>query len=281
MSDVLRENTTFALNKVKAARNILDISYHDAAAAFCEKKHGHINSSDVYDLYCELAGDDNITDSPSEFAMFCREFASVGMLDFDDDRISGREVSSQPPKVAYLRNSFADKAYSVFSRSFNFVTAVYFSGFSEPCEEVYYERASHAMLPIYNSRDGTLMSLYKLLLKYDLRIVSACNVTMNDETVMRYALASKNLPPEMNGKFMDISVVLTDTKMCGTLLHSLELLGAEIIMMNSYPLDYTDDRYGLILQLDMSNSDINAMRLFLEGSRIRHDMIGSYNITNN
>lgn len=281
MSEVLRENTAFALQKIRAARNILDISYHDAAVAFFEKKHGHVSSGDAYDLYCELSSNLDIAGSPYEFAFFCREFASVGGLDFDDDRPSGREVSSQPPKVAYLRNSFADKAYSVFSRSFNFVTAVYFSGFSEPCEEVYYERASHAMLPIYNSRDGTLMSLYKLLLKYDLRIVSACNVTMNDETIMRYALASKNLPPEMNGRFMDISVVLTDNKMCGTLLHSLELLGAEIIMMNSYPLDYTDDRYGLILQLDMSNSDINSLRLFLEGSKIRHDMIGSYNITNN
>lgn len=101
---------------------------------------------------------------------------------------------------------------------------------------------------------------------------------MGDESAMRYALTAKSLPTGMDKRHVDLSVVLSDNKNIGALLHSLEILGAVTVLINSFPLDYTDERRGLILQLDMKSASIDALRLFLEGSRVSHDIIGNYDI---
>ena len=264
MNESLRENIIFAWHKKEAARKLSDISYNEAATSYCEDNSGRASVNDAAELFHEMTDSSLSHDGIStEFAHFCREFAAVVNIS---------------PRIAYLRNSFSDKAYNAFSQSFRFVTAVYFSGFEEPCEEVYYERCSHAMIPVYNSHDGILMSLYKLLLKYDLKIVSACNIGMGDESAMRYALTAKSLPSGMDKRYVDLSVVLSDSKNIGALLHSLEILGAVTVLINSFPLDYTDERRGLIMQLDMKSASTDALRLFLEGSRISHDIIGTYDI---
>ena len=277
MNESLRENIIFAWHKKEAARKLSDISYNEAAALYCEDNSGRASVNDAAELFHEMTDSSLSHDGIStEFAHFCREFAAVVKLNFDDDH--DETTSDISPRIAYLRNSFSDKAYNAFSKSFRFVTAVYFSGFEEPCEEVYYERCSHAMIPVYNSHDGILMSLYKLLLKYDLKIVSACNIGMGDESAMRYALTAKSLPAGMDKRYVDLSVVLSDSKNIGALLHSLEILGAVTVLINSFPLDYTDERRGLIMQLDMKSASTDALRLFLEGSRVSHDIIGNYDI---
>lgn len=282
MNESLRENILFASDKKAAARKLLDIMYSEAALDYSDTVSRNADCEEILEVFSGLFKGDKECETV-EFAHFCREAAkSIKPYFYDEDRIDDvSHINALPPRVAYLRNGFSDKAYSKFSESFGVLTAVYFSGFSEPCEEVYYERCTHALLPIYNSRDGMVMSLYKLLLKYDLKIVSACDIEMNDESVMRYVLAAKNLPHDTEKSFADVSIVVDENCSLGAILYSLEILGAEIIMMNSYPLEYTNDGHGLILQLDMTSSDIEVLRVFLEGSRIRHDIIGCYNLTNN
>lgn len=278
MNESLRENIGFAYRKKIAARNLTDISYNEAALRYLEDNSNTASGDDAAALFREITDcqfpDFNML---PEFAYFCREFTSVVDLNSHLDTSDDSDIMALS-EVAYLRNTFSDKAYAVFTRNYKLVKAVYFSGMEEACEEVYYERCSHAVIPIYNSVDGILMSLYKLLLKYDLKVISACNISMNDESKMKYVLAVKNLPQRLNGRYIDFSVVLTDNRSYTALLNSLEILGAEIVMINSFPLDYTDERYGLILQLDMKTSSTEAIRLFLEGSKIRYNIIGNYNL---
>ncbi len=101
---------------------------------------------------------------------------------------------------------------------------------------------------------------------------------MNDESKMKYALAAKNIPQKLSGRYIDFSVVSTDNGNYVALIRALEILGAEIVMINSFPLDYTDEKCGLIIQLDMKKSCTEAIRLYLEGSKIRYNIIGNYNI---
>lgn len=264
--NIFRENIDFVRRKNDSARVILNSTYRDAAALFREKNTLPVDCDDAVRLFYEING--NNIEAGTSF-----EFASELPIKFFES-----EEDEYIPKIAYLQNTFSDKAYSRFSQNFSFIAAIYFTEFREVCEEVYYGRCSHALLPIYNSRDGMLMSFYRLILKYDLRIISVCDIKMADESVMRYALLSKNLPQKLNSMYLDISVVLTDNNSCGRLVSSLEILGAEVVMLNSYPLEYSDDRNGLILQLDIASSEINAVVLYLEGSKFRYNILGSYDI---
>ncbi len=278
MNESLRENISFAYRKKKAARNLTDISYKEAALRYFEDNSNVGDVEDAAVLFREIS-DHAFTgeEISTEFAYFCREFSSVGNLN-SSLNIHDEDETTDVAQVAYLRNTFSDKAYNIFSRNYKLVKAAYFSGIEEACEEVYYERCSHAVIPVYNSVDGILMSLYKLLIKYDLKIVSACNVSMNDESKMKYALAAKNIPQKLSGRYIDFSVVSTDNGNYVALIRALEILGAEIVMINSFPLDYTDEKCGLIIQLDMKKSCTEAIRLYLEGSKIRYNIIGNYNI---
>ena len=272
--NIFNENINFARRKNDSARIILNTTYLDAAAMFREQNTMPADCDDVVRLFYEINGNNMEASTTFEFAFFCRAFASEIPIKF----FESEEDDEYVPKIAYLQNTFSDKAYSRFSQNFSFIAAIYFTEFREVCEEVYYGRCSHALLPIYNSRDGMLMSFYRLILKYDLKIISVCNIKMTDESVMRYALLSKNLPRKLTSKYIDISVVLTDSNSCGRLVSSLEILGAEVVMLNSYPLEYSDDGNGLILQLDISSSKINAVVLYLEGSKFRYNILGNYDI---
>lgn len=271
---IFKDNIKLVRRKNESARVILNSTYRDAAILFREENPLPAECEDAVRLFYEINGNNVEANSSREFAHFCREFVSENPIKF----LEAEDDDDSVPKIAYLQNTFSDKAYSRFSQNFSFIKAIYFPEFREVCEEVYYGRCSHALIPVYNSRDGMLMSFYRLILKYDLRIISACNIKMADESVMRYALLSKNLPRRLTDKYMDISVVLTESNSCGSLVYALEALGAEVVMLNSYPLEYADDRNGLILQLYLEAADVNAVFLFLEGSKFRYNILGSYEI---
>lgn len=277
MDELFRENFEFIQKKNKAAQELIKYTYRDAACSFRSYTDLPVDCEDAVKLYESISGDKALTEVTCDFAVFCNEFTAeipvkLSFLQQDDDD----EADFPIPKIAYLQNSFSDKAYRIFSERFERVSALYYPGFKEACEEVYYGRCSHALLPIYNSRDGMLMSFYKLLIKYDLKIIMACDTVLGDESVMRYALLSKNFSVDTEQTIMDISVVLSDIKNYGTFISACEIFGANIIMANSYPLEYADDRYGLILNLDITKTNINALCLYLEGSRVRYNILGIY-----
>ena len=97
------------------------------------------------------------------FAGFCRAFSgswgSRAASVFSD----GDEEADDTARIAYLRSAYSDRAYRRFSPLFGHVTASYFPGFREVAEEVYAGRATHAILPVWNSSDGALLSFRRLL----------------------------------------------------------------------------------------------------------------------
>ncbi len=236
-------------------------------------------------IYEEICGNNESGMNLPEFARFCAVCAETfrGRLGdvFTD---SDSDTPAQPPKIAYLQNSFSDRAYRIFSENLHQpgsrmqVTAAYFPGFREVCEEVYYGRCSHAMLPVSSSRDGILASFRKLISKYELKIVSETDVDIGDDAVMRFALLRRGLNPPAGHRYADLTVVLTEEFSPGTFLYSCELLGAPAISVCSYPLEYADDRCGIQITLDISAADPEAMYLFLEGSHISYEVIGFYDL---
>jgi prephenate dehydratase len=190
-----------------------------------------------------------------------------------------------------MQNRFSDRAYRIFERVFERVTANYFPGFREVCEEVYYGRCTYGILPVSSSADGPLLSFHKLQSKYDLKIALEADVEMNDDTVMRFALLKKGLGtlpgsiPDLCGawRYMDLSFVITENLKTGAFLSSCEVFGAEILNITTAPSafrmsDYYGERPALTLQFDITGADLEAMYIFLEASHIRYDVSGIYDI---
>ncbi|MBQ8187951.1 MAG: hypothetical protein IJ037_13950 [Clostridia bacterium] len=236
-------------------------------------------------IYEEICGNNGYSRSLPDFARFCLAFAEVYRGRFGEIFTDGEaDVRPGAPKIAYLQNTFSDRAYRVFADEFNRldpshqVTAAYFPGFREVCEEVYYGRCSHAMLPVSSSRDGALASFRKLIAKYELKILYETDVDMTDDSVMRFALVRRGMGTGNSRRFADLTVVLTEENPLGAFLSACEILGASAVTVNSYPLEYADDRSGTQITLDIASTVQNALYLFLEGSHIRYEIVGLYDL---
>ena len=101
---------------------------------------------------------------------------------------------------------------------------------------------------------------------------------MNDDTVMRFALLQKGLVLCENSTHLDLSVILPDHISEGNFLSSLGAIGGKLIMINSTPLEYSDEKYNLTLRIEISGINLNALYLFLEGAQISYDVIGFYSV---
>ncbi len=112
---------------------------------------------------CELLGDLGVSVPLSEFF--------------------GDMSESESTRIAYMRNSYSDTAYRIFSEALGNATVLYPESFSAVCEEVYYGRAGYCILPYETSDDGSLMSFLKLIHKYELAPIMTAEVPMTDPVV--------------------------------------------------------------------------------------------------
>lgn len=273
-SDARQRNRVFISERKKLLDELTLALYTDTAREYRKANHEPPTPDEAALIFEEIDGS---AMASSEFAAFCLALSEEygGNL----TKFTESETADDIPKIAYLQNTFSDRAYRKFSSRFEKVSAAYFPGFREVCEEVYNGNCSYAILPISNSNDGQLISFRKLISKYDLKIALAADVEMNDDSVMRFVLLQKGLDlravNEM--RYLDLSIVL-DSSEYGAFLSACDSLGAVVLMMNSLPLEYSDDRFGLSLQFDITGASLDALFFFLEGSHIRYDTVGIYDI---
>lgn len=278
-TDVRSRNCAFIREKLALINDLTIGMYADIAQHHRKKQAFPPSPDEIAQLYEEIHGMDGGTMVTPDFARFCCAFSEEyggSLVDLPE-----QESESGIPRIAYLQNTFSDRAYRQFSSHFERVSAAYFPGFREVCEEVYNGGCSYAILPISNSNDGQLISFRRLISKYDLNIVSVADIQMNDDDVMRFALLKKGLDYHFAQamRYLDLSVVL-DNFEYGLFISACESLGAVALTMNSLPLEYSDDRFGLLLQFDIANANLDALFAFLEGSRIRYYTVGIYDIIN-
>ena len=288
--EIFRRNVTLLEN---AAANLAVLRtgvYHEAALSAC-RKNDTLTPDEIAGIYRAQFGNTPVDLVSPDFARFCVEFTDTGSFGFIDTYADDDENPVETARIAYMQNTFSDRAYRIFERVFERVTANYFPGFREVCEEVYYGRCTYGILPVSSSADGPLLSFHKLQSKYDLKIALEADVEMNDDTVMRFALLKKGLGtlpgsiPDLCGawRYMDLSFVITENLKTGTFLSSCEVFGAEILNITTAPSafrmsDYYGERPALTLQFDITGADLEAMYIFLEASHIRYDVSGIYDI---
>ncbi len=280
-SDIIRQNLRLVWEK-RCAVDSLSTSLYQEYANLLRAEHAlPPTAEEAASQYESLRTESSPALLSTDFARFCLALASAypntyGAPEQDRDA----DTPSRSPKIAYLQNTFSDRAYRLFEKHFSRVSAQYFPDFRAVCEEVYDGFCSHAMLPVSSSRDGQLLSFRHLIEKYDLKITAAADVAMNDDTVMRFALLQKSLPaePSTPPRFLDLAVIPAQPGEISALLSALECLGTVLLSCTAHPTESADGTRVFDFELDISHPNREALFLFLEGSRIRYSIFGLYDL---
>ena len=207
----------------------------------------------------------------------------------------GFEYLPEAKKIAYFINPYSDEAYEKFSQKVPDSTSVVASSFSGVCEEVSYGRAGYCILPVANSENGMLSGFYKMMDKYDLKIMYTCDVVReesDEDSRTQMALLrrgiSKKLSDNGEGEFLEITASFgygssAGAPSLGEALSAMEAAGAEIKRVNSVPLSYTDDKfsYNIVLNIgsrkrECAHNILEALMLFFEFAVPDYGVIGLY-----
>lgn len=280
-SDVIRQNLRLVWEKKHAADTLSAALYDEYAAQIHSQRTTPPTAEEAASLYETLRTDAAPALLSADFARFCLALASVYPKTYGiPDREGESDENGSTPKIAYLQNTFSDRAYRLFEKQFPRVTAQYFSDFRGVCEDVYDGFCSHAMLPVSSTRDGQLLTFRNLIEKYDLKITSAVDIEMNDDSVMRFALLQKSFPsePVRPPRYLDLAVIPAGSGEIPSLLSALESLGTLLLSCTSHPTEYADGTRVFDLSLEIGNAKREALFLFLEGSRIRYSIFGLYDL---
>ena len=160
-------------------------------------------------------------------------------------------------------------------------TVTYAADFTAVCEEVYYGRADMCILPLDSSRDAKLISFYRLIGKYELRIVMSCDVPSGDGVMTRYALLRKSafLPSEKQDKkgelFFEFSFVPDESSALCDVLTAAADCGLRLYKVDALPLTYTDSEFSYDVILRCPETP-EVFALYMSLAVPQYELLGVY-----
>lgn len=183
-------------------------------------------------------------------------------------------------RVAFTESAVLKTAFSAFAKADSGLTAAYVSSFTEACEDTAAGLSKFCILPIENSKDGLLTSIYSLIERYELFISGVCTVE-SEGVSTKFALLCRSACGIIdNIKQQCITLRLFGE---GDFMMSRLYIGADVIGVRagstvSVPLGYTDG-YADICTFYGSGEELFAFLLYLGAKRIGHTLIGVYENT--
>ncbi len=211
-----------------------------------------------------------------EYLAFCKyltAYSAVETISFDDIYREGSTVS-------FLKNNYSSEAFEKFY-PYTASKAVFETDFNSVCESAYSGNTNYAIVPLFNTNDGLMVSLYRMIARYELKAVLGADVMMGDgATETKFMLLSRRSLVQKD--FSRILVTFThDTN--NTLPGLLTVCANEGIkfrFINTLPLEYTDDRREIVLDMDVDRCNRDAFVLFLKTALPDINIIGMYTIVN-
>ncbi|MBQ8474472.1 MAG: hypothetical protein IJ499_02275, partial [Clostridia bacterium] len=153
--------------------------------------------------------------------------------------------------------------------------------FTSVCEAAYSGRSKFAILPLYNTSNGLMVSLYRSLQKYDLKICLGTSVIMDDDVSESYFfLLSHEKHFFRYADHILLDVTRTADGSIHKLLYILSEFGVKVKSFNSLPLEYTDERCENIIFLDCSKTDMNALMCYISSALSDANIIGIFPFVN-
>ncbi|MBQ7294090.1 MAG: hypothetical protein IJW79_10175 [Clostridia bacterium] len=185
------------------------------------------------------------------------------------------DSSSDPIKIFYWNaNNYAREAFDVFSKIFALYEENCVESFNAVCENIVDEKA-FGIIPIVNSTDGKLTSFYRLIDKFDLKIISACNIENTDGNgFTRYALIGKNLIDFADSGNKSIELLINDD--VSDLAISLGIIGGSVREITSIPSLHNKNDALNYVTVNLKSEDIYTLwwYLYIFGGDV--DLIGIY-----
>ncbi|MBQ8509744.1 MAG: hypothetical protein IJ493_07550 [Clostridia bacterium] len=247
------------------------------APSSAEAAHPYLHDTAANDL---LADKLTVCRFAAERLKQKRGFRLDQLLSADEDAVE----LAPSPKIAYLKNAYADTAFRIFSGVLNTPSVVYAGDFAQVCEEVYYGRADMCILPVDSSRDAKLISFYRLIDKYELKIALSCDVTSPDGSVTtRYALLRKSLElprqswlDAADASFLEFSLIPDEKVSLADVLRAAEVCGLYIYKIDALPLSYSDSEFSYDIILRVGEGGFESFALFLALAVPQYEPLGIY-----
>lgn len=159
--------------------------------------------------------------------------------------------------IAYLQNTFTDRAFHAFSETIPRARAQYHDSYPSICEAVAGGSCEACILPIEHAHDGKLNSFYRLIDRYDLKIACTCSLSQADSVESRFALLKKNIstaaPRQRIGFSFELSITLGSGASIAALLNAAELCFLRLRRIDTLPLEYSDDEFAFHVVLSADN----------------------------
>ncbi|MBQ8431901.1 MAG: hypothetical protein IJX28_03360 [Clostridia bacterium] len=182
-------------------------------------------------------------------------------------------------RVVYQRNSYSDSAFLCFSKKKKHLQATYTHSFQAACEDVYNGLCELCILPVETSAEGQLSSFSKLIDRYELKIVSICEILGTDASkATRFALLQKQLPtvwPTGKETFLEISLPLEESPSPAAILLAAELCGLRPYRLDSIPAA-SSQGFSARFVFRTDHADLYAYLLYLAMEAPHYIPVGIY-----
>lgn len=265
---VIRENLATAISSRKVSDAVVFAQYEELVHVLSDTK---LSFAEAYELYCSVFSFSLLS---REFFNYCISLAMYGILT-DDVPNTSLEIGT----TSLLFNAYSEKALERFSDYIgnDFEQE---SDFTSVCESVYSKRCKYALVPLYNTRDGLIISLYKLIQRYDLHLCSSTRVLMGDGNTETDFFLVTNQPVLISENENRIFLSLTHSAdmTLSALVSAVCSCGVVLKYINTLPIEYTDDRNESVILLEVADVPLTAVRCFIEYALPNASVLGIYSI---
>lgn len=173
-------------------------------------------------------------------------------------------------RIAYMRQSYADAAYTLFSDLLDGATVSYTDSSRAAAEEVFSEVADFCILP-YSDREGSTVRASRTVTEtLGLRLVGRASVGAGDLGALTYALYGRALlPPQTD-------TVLIDLRLPAISPHALACLAAASERVGAAVLELGGDNAASVLHasLKVRRSELAHLTFIFEVSLPGTDVVG-------
>ncbi len=179
--------------------------------------------------------------------------------------------------VAFAESQVLIAAFSQFQKKNSRLTPSYVRSFNDACEDVSSGVCDFCILPIENSREGALLTVYGLIERHDLFIARVASVESNEITT-KFALLCRGFHGIMeteNIQNIDLRLSAREPFVWTQIFTGASVLGVRFVKTASVPLVYTDG-YAHICTFSASGETLFAFLLFLSTIRADYTVIGVY-----
>lgn len=265
---VIRDNLLLASSSKKLADAIVASQREEIVIALGT---GSVSFEEAAEIFSQTF------DSPllsAEFLSFCIELSNSGKLIGCD---SFNFLNNG--KISCMQNEYSDAALKLLGEKLR-LEKEFESDFASVCEAVYSKRCDYALLPLYNTRDGLIVSLYKLVQRYDLHIFASVRVLMadgNTETEF-FVVSDKPQYYEKPISRILLSVTHFSDDTVSHLLSAFSENGIIVKYINTLPIQYTDDKTESVMILDVSAVPVLSVKCFIEAALPYSTTVGVYSI---